>query len=83
MPVPPNHAVLRDYVEEYFNKRSKCLLFCDGDCEALTEKTKWVSITDSDEAKFLIVILTRGIETLEGYSLVKNKIKSTENIKIR
>ena len=37
----------------------------------------------SDEAKFLIVILTRGIDTMDGYEFSKNEIDSTKNIQIR
>ena len=82
-PVPPNNSSLNQYVENFFHERTKYFLFCDGDCQSLREKTKWTSITNSNEAKFLIVILTRGIKTMDGYSLVPNKTISTENLKIR
>ena len=44
---------------------------------------RWVSLTNSDEAKFLIVILTRYMDTLDGFRLVGNKINSTQTIVIR
>ena len=83
MEVPPNNSILKDYVEDFFNEKSKSVYRCEEDCQALSEKMRWVSLTNSDEAKFLIVILTRYIDTLDGISLVENKINSTETIVIR
>ena len=37
----------------------------------------------SEEVKFIIVILTRVLETMDGFTLVGNKISSTETIMIR
>ena len=81
--VPPNNSILKDYVEDYFNEKSKSIYRCEEDCQALSEKMRWVSLTNSDEAKFLIVILTRYMDTLDGFRLVGNKINSTQTIVIR
>ena len=81
--VPPNNSILKDYVEDYFNEKSKSVYRCDADCKVLVEKMRWVSVTNSDEAKFLIVILTRYMDTLDGVTLVKNKISSTETVVVR
>ena len=81
--VPPNNSILKDYVEDYFNNRSNFLSYCDGDCQKLSDKITWTSLIRSDEAKFLIVILSRGIQTMDGFTFVKNKIDSTRNIQIR
>ena len=81
--VPPHNSVLKDFVEDCFIVRSKILTHCDGDCQKLSEKLKWTSLIHSDEAKFLIVILARGIDTVDGYSFSRNEIDSTKNIQIR
>ena len=81
--VPPNNSILKEYVEDYFNEKSKSVYRCEDDCQALSEKMRYVSLTNSDEAKYLIVILTRYMDTLDGISLVENKINSTETIVIR
>ena len=83
MPVPPNHSYLSTHIEDYFNERSTFGCYCDNGCKSFSRKEKWISITNTDEMKFLIVILTRGIETLDGFRLVQNKIASTEDINIR
>ena len=52
-------------------------------CKSFTEKSKWTSISETDEVKFLIVILSRGIETVDGFQVVANQIKSTDYINLR
>ena len=83
MPVPPDGAHLKNYIEEYMNEGTKVGCYCPEGCNAFSEKMKRISLTNSDEAKFLIVILTRGIEALDGFQLVNNKINSTDTINIR
>ena len=83
MPVPPNGSNLKHHVEDFFHERSKFGSYCDEACNVFSEKIKWTSITSLDETKYLIVILTRGIETMDGFHLLKNEVKSTENIIIR
>ena len=83
MAVPPNKSVFKGYVEDFFHERSEFGSYCDEGCKALSVKNKWSSITTAEENKFFIVILTRGIETLDGYQLVRNEINSTESVQIR
>ena len=83
IPVPPNNSNLKHHVEDFFSERSQYGSYCDEGCNAFSEKSKWTSITSLDETKYLIVILTRGIETMDGFHLLKNEVKSTENIIIR
>ena len=82
LPVPESDSSLKESVEELLNERSKVYYFCD-DCKTLVEKIKQTLITKSDEANFLTVILTRGIETIDGFRLVENEIKSTDTLMIR
>ena len=83
LPVPPNKSVLKNNVEEFFNERSEFASYCEEGCKTLSVKSKWSSITSVEETKFVIVILTRGMETMDGYQLIKNEIKSTETLHIR
>ena len=83
MSVPPNGSNLKNYLEDLLNEGSKVGLYCEGGCSAFSERVKRTSLTCSDEAKFLIIILTRGIETMDGYQLVNSKINSTDVINIR
>jgi hypothetical protein len=83
MPVPSNNSNLKASVEDFLNGGSTFENYCDKSCKAIREKIKRTKITTTDEVKFLIVILTRGIETEDGFHLVKNKIKSTDNITLK
>ena len=83
LPVPPTNSDLKDYVEEFLNEGSMFGVHCQDGCKSFTQKMKWTSITKVEDVKFLTVILTRGIETLDGYELIRNKIKSSNNVLIR
>ena len=83
LPVPPSNSNLKDYVEDFLNEGSRIGVHCQEDCKEFTQKIKRTTITNADEAKFLTIILTRGIETLDGFQLVKNKIKATGDIFLR
>ena len=81
--VPPNNEDLKDYVEDNLNKESRLRGLCEQGCNDYKQKTKRTSITSSEEAKFLTVLLTRGIVNEGGYHLVPNKILSTSDIYLR
>ena len=83
IPVPPNGSDLKIYVEKFFNEGSSLWGNCKEGCKIYSQKTERNQLHNSDEAKFLIIILTRGIQTLDGYELVDNKISSTEPVTIR
>ena len=82
MSVPPEGSSLKHYVEDMLNEGSRIVYHCES-CDTFGEKIKKKTVSNIDEAKFLIVILTRGIETIDGFKLVKNKINSADNISIR
>ena len=46
-------------------------------------KIKRTSLTNSDEADFLIILLSRGIETPNGFQMLENETKATDIINIR
>ena len=83
MPVPPSNSDLKGYIEDFLNEGSELEYQCQEGCNDLTKKIKQTSITNLEEAKFITIILTRGIETMDGFRLVNNKIKSTDNVNIR
>ena len=83
IPVPPNGSSLKKYLEEFFNEGSPVLRQCRDGCNALSRKIQRPELHNSKDATFLIVILTRGVQTLDGYKLINNKIDSTDIVKIR
>ena len=83
LPVPPNNSNLKDHVEDFLTKELNVGVYCEEGCDAFRQKIKRTAITNIEETKFITVILTRAIETLDGFQLVKNKIDATDDIEIR
>ena len=82
LPVPSNNEDLNNHVEEYFNINELVGVRCEN-CKKLVQKEKGLKLTSVDEAEFLIVILQRTIETLDGYELVKDRTVATNDVYIR
>ena len=81
--VPPNNTNLSDAVEEFFNTSELVGRFCEDGCQTFTQAEKRSSIGFASETEFFIIILSRAIETLDGFQLKDNKIVPTEEVYIR
>ena len=80
--VPPDNTNLNEYVEEFFNISELQAMHCEA-CQNLVQKAKRSKLTLGSESEFIIVILNRGIETLDGFELVKNCTSPTNDVFIR
>ena len=83
IPVPPNNADLNDHVEDFLNEESLVGVFCDDGCKNLAQKIKRTRLNCSNQAGFILVVLTRGLDGEEGFQLVENKTISINDIFIR
>ena len=81
--VPPDGSTLKDYVEDHFNSSTMVGVFCEDGCKKFVQAAKSSRIKDTSDAEFIPVILTRAVETLDGYKLNRNKIISSNDIFIR
>lgn len=81
--VPLDNSNLNDLVEEYFNTSSSVGVFCENGCQSMVEAKKSSKVTRTAETEFITIILTRAIETLNGFQLNKNKVIPTNDILIR
>ena len=81
--VPPDNSNLNEYVEEYLNSSSLVGVYCENNCRQLCQAEKRSKVTRNAETEFLIVILTRAVETLDGYQLNRNRTTVTNDILIR
>ena len=81
--VPPDNSNLNDYIEEHFNTSDLIGKLCDGGCSKFTQSEKRTQITDSTHVKFLLVVLSRGIQTEHGFGLNKNRTIATNDVFIR
>ena len=83
MSVPPESSNLNECIEDYFNTSSLEGLNCENVCQNFVQVEKRSQLTLSDETDIFIVILTRAVQTLNGFRLVTNKTTSTNDVYIR
>ena len=81
--VPPDGSNLNDQIEEYFNNSSLIGAFCEIGCKDLVQSEKRSTLTKAAEAEFFTVVLTRAVQTLDGFQINRNKIISTNDVFIR
>ena len=81
--VPPDSSNLNDYIEDYFNTSSMVGAFCENVCQQLVPSEKRSMMTLAAETDFITVVLTRAIETLDGFQLNRNRIRATNDVFIR
>ena len=81
--VPPDNSNLNDHIEDYLNTSSQVAVYCENGCQSLVQAEKRSTLTRTSETEFLIVILTRAVETMDGFHLNKNKVTPTNDVFIR
>ena len=81
--VPTDGSSLNNHIEDYFNTSSVVGTFCENGCRNLVQSEKRSTLSQAAETEFLTVILTRAIETMDGFKLDRNEIVSTNDIWIR
>ena len=83
MSVPPANSNLNNYVEDHLNETTRVSYHCEDGCKEFTSGDHQTAITSCDETQYIIVLLTRAIETFDGYRLVTNSVLSTKDISLR
>ena len=81
--VPSDESNLNDYVEDFFNRCTTVGRFCENECQKIVPAEKNSKVTNASETEFITVILTRAMETLDGYQLNKNRVNITNDVFIR
>ena len=81
--VPPDGSNLNDYVEGFFNNCTTVGRFCENECKKIVPAERTSKVTSASETEFITVILTRAMETLDGYQLNENRVNSTNDVFIR
>ena len=81
--VPPSNSNLKEFVEESFNEGAEVGRNCQDGCKRFCVGSHRSTLAAIDKTQFIIIILTRGVQTLDGYHLVCNEVQSTDDIFIR
>ena len=83
MNVPPDNSILSEFLEDYFGTSTLNARFCPDDCKKLCQAEKRSAIKNVRQTEFFLVILTRAIESLDGFELIENRTISTNDVYIR
>ena len=78
--IPQQSCKLNDLVEEYLNQSELVTMECEEECKKTVQKEKRVQLLCGLEAKFLIVVLSRGTN---GNVINTNQIVATEEVFVR
>ena len=80
--LPPNHSKMKTFIEYELNEESPIEVYCSA-CKENVKKAKKMQLLDCDDAKFLIVVLSRGFQTSEGFVFLSKKVDILDEISIR
>ena len=83
MTVPPDGTALKLQVEEYLNEGLTRLYNCEDGCKRMSQKIRKMTLTSAAETNFITVVLSRGFESLDGFTFLRNKTPATEEISVR
>jgi hypothetical protein len=81
--VPPDYSNLSDFIEEFFNRSSLVGVYCETSCKSLVQAEKSSKVTRTADTEFITVILTRAVETLDGFKINKDRTIATNGVLIR
>ena len=81
--VPPDSCNLSDSVDDYLNTSSLVEMRCESRCQTIGQKEKSTILTSHNETDFLLVLLSRAVETVDGYQFNRNRTISTIDVYIR
>ena len=83
MSVPPDGTALKMQMEDYLNEGTTMIYNCEDGCKKMSQKIKKMTLTCAAEAKFIVVVLSRGFDSMDGYTFLKNRNPATEDISVR
>ena len=83
MQVPPDDSSLKFRAEQFFNESSTVESHCNDGCTQTGEGERRTTLKSTRDSQFIILILSRAVDTELGYELVTNSVISTDPITIR
>ena len=83
MDVPPDGSNMKYFIEDTFNGFTSVEAMCTGSCNQSRIKQKRTELVPSILSNFIIVILSRGQITVNGYQFVGNRVTVTDDVNVR
>ena len=81
--VPPNNSSLSNALQDHFNKSSTIVKNCEACGKKSVEAEIKSQLTMASSTDFLLVILSRAIQTIEGFEINLNNVIATDDVYIR
>ena len=81
--VPPHQSSFKVYVEQIFNEATVVDSFCSDYCKKAGRGERRHTLKSIANTKYITILLSRAIETAQGFKLVNNQFKSTDTIELR
>ena len=81
--VPQDGLSLDSCVEDYLCTSNLRGYNCESGCQKFNQFERRITVTNIDEAEFIIILLARGVENFDGYQFNTNKTVATNDIFIR
>ena len=81
--VPRDGSDLKEQVENYLNDGIERVFNCEEGCKKLSQKRMRMTVNNILETEYLIIVLSRGVMTMDGYQFSQNRNNASKNISIR
>ena len=82
--VPPDGCELTKSIDDYLNTSSLVGMVCEDQCnKRFVQKEKSSILTNTAETEFILVILSRVTQAMDGYHLNTNRTIATQDVCIR
>ena len=81
--VPEDGSSLNNHVEDYLCTSSLMGFNCENGCKKFNQFERRSTVTKIEQTEFIIILLSRAVETLDGYQINTNKVIATNDIFIR
>ena len=81
--VPQDGSSLDSCIEDYLCTSTLRGYKCEDGCQKFNQFERRTTVTNIEESEFIIILLARGVENLDGYHFNTNKTVATNDIFIR
>ena len=81
--VPEDGSSLNNHVEDYLCTSSLMGFNCENGCKKFNQFERRLIVTKIEETEYIIILLSRAVETLDRYQINTNKVIATNDIFIR
>ena len=81
--VPEDGSNLNNHVEDYLCTSSLMGFNCENGCKKFNQFERRSTVTKIEQTEYIIILLSRAVETLDGYQINTNKVIATNDIFIR